>query len=139
MFLLDNNMHKLYVGGDGLVVERVQANIERVWTSSVAVEEAMIGQLSTLNRARSPRTSLSLPQAHADFIETMNDLRILPIFVYSDEAEAIFRTFPAATIRIGPQDCRIAAQAMAHNLTVVTRNVRDFVAIGAPCVDWSGP
>lgn len=41
-------------------------------------------------------------------------------------------------IRIGSQDCRIAAQAMTHGLTVITRNLRDFEQIGAPCEDWSG-
>jgi predicted nucleic acid-binding protein len=40
-------------------------------------------------------------------------------------------------LRIGAQDCRIAAQAMAHEMVVVTRNVRDFQAIGASCEDWS--
>jgi hypothetical protein len=44
---------------------------------------------------------------------------------------------PASVKRIGPQDCRIAAQALAHGLIVITRNLRDFNAIGAPCEDWS--
>jgi predicted nucleic acid-binding protein len=70
-------------------------------------------------------------------VQTLSDLRLLPILPYSDEADAIFRTFSAATIRRGPQDARIAAQAIAHGMTVVTRNLGDFTAIGAPCEDWS--
>ena len=32
-------------------------------------------------------------------------------------------------------DARIAATAMAHDLIVVTRNVRDFQPFGAPTLD----
>ncbi len=63
--------------------------------------------------------------------------RLLPILAYSAQADVIFHSFPASVIRIGAQDCRIAAQALAHDLIVVTRNLRDFEAIGAPCADWS--
>lgn len=76
-------------------------------------------------------------QRNLDNIQALEDLRIFPLFLYSPEAEAIYRTFAPATLRIGAQDCRIAAQAMAHEMIVVTRNLRDFQAIGAPCEDWS--
>jgi predicted nucleic acid-binding protein len=97
----------------------------------------IITYINCLRRAQSKNTSLSLPRAHEDFVKALEDLRIFPILTFSPEAEAIFQTFPPAILRIGAQDCRIAAQAMAHDLTVVTRNIRDFEAIGARCEDWS--
>ena len=87
--------------------------------------------------ARSAQNALSLPKAHDRFVRTLENLLLLPVFSYSEEAETVYQTFAPATLRIGPQDCRIAAQALAHNMTVVTRNLRDFQAIGAPCEDWS--
>lgn len=139
MYLFDNNMIKLLVAGDENVALRVQQNIGSIWLSSVAAEEVLMGKMDGMNRARSARNSLSLPRAHQDFVQALEDLRLLPLLTYSDEAEHIFHTLPAAAKRKGTQDCRIAAQALAHNLTVVTRNQSDFQAIGAPCEDWSAP
>jgi tRNA(fMet)-specific endonuclease VapC len=80
---------------------------------------------------------LSPVQAHEDFAKALADIQVLPLFVYSLEADRVFQTFPVSVLRIGSQGCRIAAQAIAHDLTIVTRNLRDFKAIGAPCEDWS--
>lgn len=137
MFLFDNNAFKLLVVGDTKTLARVREQEGRVYLSSVAAEELIAVHMNTMNRARAPRTSLSLARAHEDFVETLDDLRILPLFAYSPGAERIYRTFSAATIREGAQDCRIAAQAMAHGMTVVTHDLDDFTAIGALCVDWS--
>ncbi len=97
-------------------MRRVQQYRHVLWLRSIAAEESLTGRLSSLNRARSSRNSLSLPQAHQDLADALVAIHAFPLLVYSEEAEAIFRTFPPATLRIGPQDCRIAAQALAHNL-----------------------
>lgn len=137
MYLLDTNTLKLAIEGDESVVQKAQQNLNRIWISSVVAEEFLVVFMGGLNRARSPRNSLSLPRAHEDFAQALEDLRIFPLFLYTPEAEAIYQTFSPAILRIGAQDCRIAAQAMAHGMTVITRNLRDFQAIGAPCEDWS--
>ena len=137
MYLLDTNAFELLIAGEPNTLHRLAENAHRVWLSSVAAEEFLVARLSGMNRARSARTSLSLPQAHEDFVLALTNTQLLPLFSYSADAEAVYRAFPPAIIRIGAQDCRIAAQAVAHGLTVVTRNVRDFEAIGAACVDWS--
>lgn len=137
MYLFDTNMLQLLINGDLNVLEKVRFHSPNIWVSSITAEETLIGRMNIINRARAPRTSLSLPQAHQDFVESLGHLQVLPVRTYSEEAVVIYRAFPAAIIRIGAQDCRIAAQALAHSLTVVTRNTRDFAAIGAPCADWS--
>ena len=137
MFLLDNNAQKLFIARDENTLRRVEQYAGKIWLSSVAAEELLTGSLSGLNRARSPRNSLSLAQAHADFAQALEDVRLFPMLIYSEAAESIFKTFSPATIRNGSQDCRIAAQTIAHNMVVVTRNLRDFEATGAPCEDWS--
>ena len=86
--------------------------------SSVTAEERLTGRMNGINRARAPRTSLSLVKAHEYLVQTLDDLRVFPILTYSEEADAVFKTFSPAQLRIGTQDCRIAAQAIAHNLTV---------------------
>ena len=137
MYLLDNNAFKLAVAGEPNTVRRVEQNQGNIFVSSVTAEELMVTYMNGINRARSLRSGLSLPRAHQSFAQALEDLRLFPLFIYSSEAEAIYQTFTPATLRVGPQDCRIAAQALAHGLTVVTRNRRDFDAIGARCEDWS--
>lgn len=137
MYLIDNNTLKLFLAEDENTVRRVKQHFSDIWVSSVTAEEWLVAYMNGLNRARSPRNSLSLPRAHQDFTQALEDLRIFPVFVYSTEAHAVYQTFAPTILRIGSQDCRIAAQAMAHEMTVVTRNLRDFQAIGAPCEDWS--
>ena len=137
MYLLDTNTLKLVVEGNENVLQKVRQHLDKIWVSSVVAEEFLVVFMSGLNRARSPRNSLSLPRAHEDFTQALEDLRIFPVFVYSNEAHAIYQTFAPALLRTGSQDCRIAAQAIAHEMTVVTRNLRDFQAIGAPREDWS--
>lgn len=137
MFLLDTNAFDLLIAGDVTISHHVEQNRGRTWLSSVAAEERLTGYLSSINRARASRTSLSLARAHEDFTEALKSINTLPILPFSEEADAIYQSFPASIKRIGAQDCRIAAQAIAHGLTVVSRNGRDFAAIGAPCVDWS--
>ena len=137
MYLLDNDIFNLIVIGEENVMLKVQHFAAQTLLSSIAAEELITGRLSGLSRARSPRNSLSLPRAHEDFAQALEEIRVFPVFVYSDEAHAVYQTFTPAVLRIGSQDCRIAAQAMAHGMTVITRNLKDFQAIGAPCEDWS--
>ena len=137
--LLDADLFRLYVTGDPTTVQRVLAEIGSIWLSSVTVEEMIVGRLNIINRARSGRAPISLPEAHEELAELLADIRPFPLLVYSPEAERVFQTFPPSVRRIGPQDCRVAAQAIAHDLIVVTRNLRDFQAIGAPCENWSFP
>ncbi len=137
MNLFDTNGFQLLVSGDTNTVRRFQQEFAVTRLSSVSAEETLNGRLSGINKARSPRYGLSLPQAHEDFVVALATLQLVEIHIYSPEAEAIFRTFNTKQTRLGTQDCRIAAQAIAHGFTVVTRNLSDFAAIGAPCVDWS--
>ena len=137
MYLLDNDIFNLIVIGEENTLRKVQQYATQILLSSIAAEELITGRLSGLSRARSPRNSLSLPRAHEDFAQALEDLRIFPLFLYFPEAHALYQTCAPAILRIGAQDCRIAAQAMAHKLTVLTRNLRDFQAIGVSCEDWS--
>lgn len=136
-YLLDANTFRLYKAGHPAVMLRVADFVDALCLSSVTVEEMVVGRLSLINRARSGKGGIRVSDAHAAFAELLADVQPFPLLAYGEAADAVYRAFSAATIRIGAQDCRIAAQAIAHNMTVVTRNVRDFEAIGAPCADWS--
>ena len=60
------------------------------------------------------------------------------IFVFDEKSQRIFRNLRGQKIRIGTQDLRIAAIALAHDATVVTRNRQDFAFVPLlKTQDWS--
>ena len=62
-----------------------------------------------------------------DHFEALKSFAILP---YDTEAETIFRLkLPKNIRRQGRQDCQIAAIALTHEATVITRNERHFAQI----------
>lgn len=130
-------MFREIMTGNLVVLQQWEAIELPVYLSSVAVEEVLLGFLASMNRARSGKFLVSVPQGHANLVNALEIFKRFEVLTYSPTAETVFATMPADVKRRGTQDCRIAAQALAHNLTVVTRNLQDFERIGAPCVDWT--
>ncbi len=61
--------------------------------------------------------------------------RVLP---FDQPAAAQFTRLRKARVRIGTMDLRIAAIALSHQLTVLTRNTRDFEQVpGLAVADWT--
>lgn len=112
------------------VAARVAAiPVSEQYVPIVVAEEAIRGQLATIRAAQAGRGKLSVGQAYAYFEETLTALRSFQLLPYTVSADALFRTWRAMKIRIGPQDMRIAAICFAHGAKLVTRNARDFSQI----------
>ncbi len=95
----------------------------------VALEEVLRGRLDAIRRAQAGRIRLSLDRAYdlfRDAIEDAQEYRILP---YTPAADALFRQWRAAKIRVGTNDMRIAAICIVHGATLITRNARDYSQI----------
>ena len=102
-----------------------------LWLSVIVVEELELGvQLLPEGRRRTGLTEW-LTQVVADF-----DGRISPI---EKEAAKWAATFQARVHRTGGKlelgDALIAGTAMANDMSVVTRNVRDFDGLGLDIVN----
>jgi len=137
-FLLDANLLRLILEGDATVRRHLlTAPPEQVWLSSVAAEETLAGRLANIQRARGGKGPITPAQAHEDLTRTLMDLCNFQVLPFSEAAESIFQSLPARAKRVGSQDCRIAAQAVAAGMIVVTRNLRDFEEIGVACTDWT--
>jgi tRNA(fMet)-specific endonuclease VapC len=77
-------------------------------------------------------------RAYGRLIETVRFFATVPILPFNESCEIQFQKLRAHKLRTGSQDLRIAATAMVWNLTVVTRNRRDFEQIpGLAIEDWS--
>jgi tRNA(fMet)-specific endonuclease VapC len=102
----------------------------------VSAMEQIRGRLAQIHRAKTVR---EIVQAFARFQEALTFYRTVPVLSY-DEAAAIHfaRLRPTLPHRPGTQDLRIAAIALRHDATLVTRNRCDFQGItGLPLDDWS--
>ncbi len=55
--------------------------------------------------------------------------RVLRLLPYTDAADALVREWRKQKLRVGTHDLRIAAIAVAHGATLVTRNRRDYESV----------
>jgi len=77
--------------------------------------------------------------AYRSFWETVLFFSAAQVLLYDEACERKFNELRAQKIRIGTRDLRIAATALVHDLTLVTRNHKDFSRVpGLRIEDWSG-
>ena len=133
-YLLATDSASLAFQGNERIRRRIlQASGVRL--SSIAAEERIRGALSLIQRTRDKPT---FPAAQAFLIDLLADISNYDLHPYSDEAARVYASFPAQVKRLGTQDCRIAASAIAAGWIVVTANHRHFSQIsGVQFEDWS--
>ena len=112
---------------------RRAARIE-VFTSIVTVQEIAKGWLALLNR---PAKRAEEVRAYARFQRGIEALRTWDILPYDDEAAAVFDTLRRQRLRLGTLDLKIAAICLAHEATLLTRNLVDFEKVrGLRVENW---
>ena len=131
MFTLDTNTISYYFRGDQHVVPRLQAlGPAEVTVPAIVIYELRYGLLRLNSKASASRLSA---------LETL--VRPLQILTFdqqcADAAAAIRVALEKRGEPIGPHDLLIAATALRHGATLVTRNVREFSRIKAlKVVNW---
>lgn len=104
-----------------------------LWLSAITIMELEIGVARLERRDRRQGTALRR-WLERDLLPAFAD-RVLPVDVsIARRAGSLHVPDPRPD-----RDTLIAATAIAHGLTVVTRNVSDFVDLGVPLIDpWAG-
>ena len=130
MYLLDTNACiRILNGSSGPLVARLrrQAPTE-IRISSVTRAELLYGA------RRSARVADNLRVLAAFFVPFLS----LPFDdACAEQYGALRATLSAAGRPIGPNDLLIAATALAHDLTLVTHNLREFARVtGLKLEDW---
>ena len=135
MFLLDTNvLSELRKVGDGMGDANVIAWVESVdagtlYLSAMTLVEIELGILQIERRDAAQGTRLRTWMTHHVLPEFLD--RVLPV----DGAVALRCASLRVPDRRGERDALIAATALVHSMTVVTRNVADFVATGVPVLN----
>lgn len=129
MFLLDTNTLIYFFKGQGRVADHLLATPPR----EIAIPAVALFELETgLCKSNSPEKRRR--QLHA-LVELVT---VIPFGVREAEAAATIRAaLEQLGQPIGPYDVLIAGTALAHNGTLVTRNLAEFSRIeGLLLVDW---
>jgi len=93
------------------------------------------GRLSYLAQAKDGPARM---QRYGFLLQTVGLLCPLPRISFDQASETQFQHLLSLKLRIGTQDTKIAAIALANNLTLLTRNRRDIGRVpGLVLDDWS--
>lgn len=137
MFLLDTDVlsasRRPEKAGQGLSAWIADTNPRDMFLSAVTILEVKIGALRLYRRDRA--RSAELERWLHDLVLPRFQGRIIPF----NERTAL-RCAPLHISSMPPErDAMIAATALEHRFTVVTRNVRDFAPMGVPVLNpWDG-
>jgi tRNA(fMet)-specific endonuclease VapC len=137
VWILDTDHISLWQRQHIPVLTRLDAiGVENIAVTVITVEEQFRGRLDKVRRANSEAARIS---AYGWMRETTVFFgQISQIVAWSAEAERCYGALKQQRIRIGAQDLRIAAIALAVGSPVITRNRRDFEQVpGLSIEDWS--
>jgi tRNA(fMet)-specific endonuclease VapC len=125
--LLDTDHVSLDQRGHPLVRARVQvAGSAQVVVSIITVEEQMRGWLAAIRAATTPEARATAYQRLRMAVEYFASFAVVD---YTAHMDALVRDLRRQGLRIGTQDLRIAATALVHGATLVTRNRVDFAQV----------
>jgi tRNA(fMet)-specific endonuclease VapC len=135
-FLFDTDHLTLFDKQDPHVCQRFALQpANTVGISAVTVEESLRGWLAWLSRQQAGALHV---QAYAKLVGAVKLLNRFPIVAFDATCEIRYQRLRALRIRIGSKDLKIAAIALVNNLTLLTRNRRDFLQVpGIVLDDWS--
>jgi tRNA(fMet)-specific endonuclease VapC len=135
-FLLDTDHLTLLEHGHPPLRQHLAAQPPgAVGLTIVTVEESLRGRLAAIARAPDGAARVS---RYGYLLDTLQLFQQFPVAPFDQAAENHFQQLRSLRLRIGTQDLKIAAVVLAHNLTLLTRNHRDFGQIpGLLLADWS--
>jgi predicted nucleic acid-binding protein len=138
VFILDTNTVRAIVLNPTLYLQHRVTSVPNahIYISDIVVHEMIAGVFGPLQEHdKLPTVTKYYPYLR----RTLADINRFQILPYDDAAEAIFRKFKPAPTKLQRKDFRIAASAILHRFTVITRNVKHFKPTGAKFENWIDP
>lgn len=128
--ILDTNHLRELVSRTSALGVRVRRRIadskSEVFASIVTVEESIQGWMALLNKTPAGVEQVEIYFRLQEALESAVRLGILP---FDHDAAAIFVELRKVFRRTGTMDLKIAAICLAHDATLLTRNVGHFAEI----------
>lgn len=114
---------------------RLLASGEQQAITVVTVEEQLRGRVSFCARARTPEQYILAARL---LRATFDDLQGRTVLEFDSAAASEFHRLRGLKLRVGTPDLRIATIVLAHDATLITRNLSDFRKVrGLRVEDWT--
>jgi tRNA(fMet)-specific endonuclease VapC len=134
-YLLDTDHLTLYDYAHPLVLHRIAQPRQIVGISDITVEESLRGRLAALAQARAGPTWIV---RYGLLRRTVHLFQRFPTVPFDQASEDRSQQLLTLSLRVGTQDLKITAVALANQAVLLTRNRRDFGRIpGLVVDDWS--
>ena len=136
LYILDTDHLSLLQRNNQIVLKNLTAvPVSQRATTVINLEEQTRGPLASIRKAQSEAEAA---RAFNRLRETFDFFNSIPVLTYEEDAVAEYQRLSTQKLRVGTQDLRIAAIALSHSATVVTRNIGDFGRVqGLLIADWS--
>ena len=116
------------------LLQRLEAAEEDAAVSAITVEESLRGWLAAIRRQTDPRNQIAAYQRLVRQVETFASWMVLP---WDDDAADRFESLKSLRPRFGTQDLKFACICLAHDATLLTRNLADFESVpGLKVENW---
>ena len=113
----------------------LQTDSRLLFVSVISVEEYLRLVLANIQR---DRNTARVVERYSTLLLFLEQIRVFTLLPFDAQAQTAFANVPSAIRQHHPNDCRIAAIAIARGYTVITRNTRDFAQIpGVTFDDWT--
>ena len=111
----------------------------QIFVTIITLEEQIQGRFEQINIIKKNKNYKKLPGAYANLRETVDFFSQMNLLDFDESAldyyQNLSQRFPHKKIQ---QDLKIAAIALAHQMTLVTRNNKDFCQIpDLTLEDWT--
>ena len=108
--------------GDRINQRTVETGVD-LFTTIITVQEATEGWLALVKRERPGRDQVP---AYRQFQHTLAAFQKYVVLPFDADAAGVFHRLQGERIRVGTMDLKIAAICIAHQATLLTRNLVDF-------------
>lgn len=138
MYILDTDHASLYQQGHPALGRRLDRLLpNQLAVSVITYDEQVSGRLAVVHKARSQQERIN---AYYWLQRTLHFFCRMPVLPFDEAAASMFQQLVALKLRVGTQDLLIASIALGNEMTLLTRNLRDFQKVpGLVLEDWSVP
>lgn len=135
--VLDTNHFREYVLGTASgakLKSRIEIEKPEIFTCIVAAEESLSGWIAFIRRERAGAEQLTGYEMLHRCLDTLVRMSVLP---FDRDAALLFHSLQKSLPRIGTMDLKIAAICLAHDATLLSRNLVDFEKVpGLKIENW---
>lgn len=136
-YILDTDHVTLFQHNYPKISQQVGAvSSSNIFVTTVTLEEQLRGRLAGISRAATKPEFLAV--AYGNLRKTLHYFYSVNLLNFDDAAYNCYQSLLQLKIRIGTQDLRIAAIALANQAILVTRNQQDFSKVpNLSLEDWT--